>query len=233
MDAIRIENINFYYNRNNPVLQDLNLQVPCGAIYGLLGRNGAGKSTIIKMLLRLIQPQTGTILWWGEKNPDSHIMYRIGSSLETPSFYPYLSVEEHLQMLNIIFCKGKERIDEMLQLTGLMDVKTQKCSKISTGMKQRLSIAMALFRDPDLLILDEPTNGLDPVGVVDIRNIILRIHNSGKTIILSSHILTEMDKICTHVGIIEEGRMIYQKPHSDVNGEKNLESLYLEALQRK
>lgn len=103
MDAIRIENINFYYNRNNPVLQDLNLQVPCGAIYGLLGRNGAGKSTIIKLILRLIQPQTGTILWWGEKNPDSHIMYRIGSTLETPSFYPYLSVEEHLQMLNIIF----------------------------------------------------------------------------------------------------------------------------------
>lgn len=232
MNAIQIENLSFYYKRNQPLLQNLNIEVPCGAIYGLLGQNGAGKSTIIKLLLRLISPKSGTIFWWGDNAPGSHVMYRIGSTLETPSFYPYLSVENHMKMLDIIFCKGHERIDEMLNLTGLIDEKKKKCSKLSTGMKQRLSIAMALFRDPDLLIFDEPTNGVDPVGVVDIRNIILHIHETGKTIILSSHILAEMDKICTHVGIIKDGGLIYQEPVSNDNKKKNLESLYIDTLQR-
>lgn len=230
MDVIRTENLGFCYKRNSPVLHDLNMEVPCGAVYGLLGQNGAGKSTIIKLLLRLVRPTSGNIFWWGDKAPDSSIMYRIGSTLETPSFYPYLSVEDHLKMLDIIFCKGGRRIDEMLDLTGMAGERKKKCSRLSTGMKQRLAIAMALFRDPDLLIIDEPVNGLDPVGIVDIRNIMLRIHETGKTIILSSHILSEMDRICTHVGIVRDGHMVYQGPvGKDGNG---LESLYLETLRR-
>ena len=232
MNTIQIENLNFYYKKNNPVLQDLSLEVPCGSVYGLLGQNGAGKSTIIKLLLRLVSPQSGQIYWWGDNATNSRIMCRIGSTLETPSFYPYLSVEDHLKMQDIIFGKGQNRIDEMLDLTGLTNERKKKCSRLSTGMKQRLSIAMALFRDPDLLILDEPINGLDPVGIIDIRNIILRIHKAGKTIILSSHILAEMDKICTHVGIIRDGNMIYQGTVNHDSTGKSLESLYIDTLQR-
>ncbi len=228
MNAIQIENLHFHYKKGEPLIKNLNLSVPCGAIYGLLGQNGAGKSTIIKLLTRMIAPNAGRILWWGDESPDYNLMYQIGSTLETPTFYPHLTVEDHLKMLDIIFNKGVSRIDYMLELTGLTNVKDKRCSKLSTGMKQRLAIAMALFRDPELVILDEPTNGLDPVGIIDIRNIIQQIHNIGKTVIISSHILAEMDKVCTHIGIIKDGSLVYQDKIHLKDQDESLEKLYMQ-----
>lgn len=230
MNVIETKGLTFSYGKHQ-ILRNLNLQVPQGSIYGLLGRNGAGKSTTLKLLLGLLPCEKKQILFWGEDKYDPTIFFRIGNMIESPAVYNFMTVEEHLKMFDILFKKGAERIDEILSMTGLSGEKNKKASKLSTGLRQRLAIAIALFRDPDLLILDEPINGLDPLGIIDVRELLLKLQREGKTILLSSHIISEMEKLCTHVGIIEEGELKYQGSAGDP-GVNKLEDFYISILQQ-
>ena len=226
---IRTENLSFCY-RNKQVLNSIDLQVPKGSIYGYIGKNGSGKTTTIKILLGLLKVPSGSIYYNGERFRKSSIslLGRIGSLIESPVFYNHLTAYENLKYVDILFHRGEERINEVLSLVDLNDARHKKAKHFSSGMKQRLGIALALFHNPDILILDEPLNGLDPEGIHDMRKLITRLHHEGKTIFLSSHILSEVEKVCTHIGILEQGKLIYQNDVVSIKAEKlELESLFL------
>lgn len=210
--VIAIEDLHFGYSFRQLILDRLQLTVPNGSIYGFLGANGAGKSTTIRSIMGLITPQRGRIRLFG-KEVHQHrleVLSKVGSLIEAPSFYKHLSAYDNLKIaaryLNIPF----KRIDELLELVNLQAHRRKPAGKFSTGMKQRLGMAMALLSDPELLILDEPTNGLDPTGMIEFRNILQRLHDLKKTIFLSSHLLGEIEKIATHVGVIKNGSIIFQ-----------------------
>lgn len=210
--VIAIEDLHFGYSFRQLILDRLQLTVPNGSIYGFLGANGAGKSTTIRSIMGLINPQRGQVRLFG-KEVNQHrleVLSRIGSLIEAPSFYKHLSAYDNLKIaaryLNIPF----QKIDELLELVNLQAHRHKPAGKFSTGMKQRLGMAMALLSDPELLILDEPTNGLDPTGMIEFRNILRRLHDLNKTIFLSSHLLGEIEKIATHVGVIKNGSIIFQ-----------------------
>lgn len=194
------------------ILNNISLNVPEGSIYGYLGRNGAGKSTTIKLLLGLLEGTGDKIFIQNKslKQNRTEILAATGNLIESPCFYTKLTVFENLKYLDIIFEKGNKRIDEVLELVDLQKEKKKKASALSMGMKQRLGIAMAIFHDPKLLILDEPLNGLDPQGIFEMRKLFQHLNEQGKTIFLSSHILSELEKTATHIGIIEGGKMIFQ-----------------------
>lgn len=189
-------------------VDSLSFSVDKGNIYGLLGPNGSGKSTTLGVILNVINTTAGTWKWFGEE-PTIHSLKRIGAIIERPNFYPYLSAEKNLEIVAKIKEVGKEKIDEKLKIVGLLDRKEDKFSTFSLGMKQRLAIGAALLNDPDVLILDEPTNGLDPQGIIQIRELILKIAEMGTTIILASHLLDEVEKVCSHVIILERGKTLY------------------------
>lgn len=211
MNILKTKQLSFAY-KNNDVLNGIDLMIPKGSIYGYLGKNGAGKTTTIKLLLGLLPTKRASI-FFNDKEFNSNrvnILSCIGNLIESPCYYDDLSGKEHLEYLNFIFKQQKTRIQEVLEIVGLSDAQDTRVKKYSTGMKQRLGIAMAMFHNPDLLILDEPLNGLDPAGVHDIREVMLRLKDEGKTILLSSHILGEIEKTCTHVGILDKGNLLYQ-----------------------
>lgn len=189
-------------------VDDLSFSVEKGNIYGLLGPNGSGKSTTLGVILNVVNPTSGTWKWFGEE-PSIESLKKIGAIIERPNFYPYLSAEKNLEIVAKIKEVDKIKIDEKLQLVGLLDRKKDKFSSYSLGMKQRLAIGAALLNDPDILILDEPTNGLDPQGIIQIRELILKIAATGTTIILASHLLDEVEKVCSHVVILEKGKTLY------------------------
>lgn len=211
MNILETNRLTFSY-KNKEVLKGINLQIPKECIYGYLGKNGAGKTTTIKLLLGLLSTKDQSIFFdrkeFGANRVD--ILGRVGSLIESPCYYESLNGREHLEYLNLIFKQGKNRIKDVLEIVGLSDSENVRVKKYSTGMKQRLGIAMAMFHNPDLLVLDEPLNGLDPAGVHEIRDIMLRLKKEGKTILLSSHILGEIEKTCTHVGILDKGELLYQ-----------------------
>ena len=190
-------------------INDLELKVEKGTVFGLLGPNGSGKSTTLGILLGVVQKDSGTYKWFGEE-PFAAQRRRLGAILESPTFYPYLSGIQNLK----IVCKIKEvsesRILEVLEQVGLANRATSPFKTYSLGMKQRLAIASALLSDPEILILDEPTNGLDPQGIAEIRELILDIARQGKTIILASHLLDEVQKVCTHFAVLKQGEKIFQ-----------------------
>lgn len=194
------------------ILNNISLNVPEGSIYGYLGRNGAGKSTTIKLLLGLLEEAGDKIFIQNKslKQNRTEIFASTGNLIESPCFYTNLTVFENLKYLDIIYSKGNKRIDEVLELVDLHKEKKKKASALSMGMKQRLGIAMAIFHDPKLLILDEPLNGLDPQGIFEMRKLFQHLNEQGKTIFLSSHILSELEKTATHIGIIEGGKMVFQ-----------------------
>ncbi|MEG0890908.1 MAG: ATP-binding cassette domain-containing protein [Bacteroidales bacterium] len=231
MNVIETDKLSFSYGKQQ-VLNKIDLKIPKNSIYGLLGRNGAGKSTILKLLLGLLRTKEGNIRYWGSAEYDHTLFYRIGNMIESPALYHFLTVEEHLKMLDILFKKGNSRVDEVLELVGLSGEKRKKAARLSTGLKQRLALALALFRDPDILILDEPINGLDPVGIIDVRELLLKLQQQEKTVLLSSHIISEVEKLCTHVGIIEQGELKYQGALTDVPGE-SLEDFYISLIKTK
>ena len=208
MKVLQIENLHKNYGKLTAVNQ-LNLSIEAGTVFGLLGPNGSGKSTTLGMILGVTNPTSGSFKWFGEKGNHRH-RKRIGAILEKPNFYPHFSAVKNLQVV----CKIKEvsahRIDEMLTLVGLIERKNDPFKTFSLGMKQRLAIAAALLADPEVLILDEPTNGLDPKGISEIRQLIIDIAQSGKTIILASHLLDEVQKVCTEFAILKRGDKIYQ-----------------------
>ena len=202
------------YDRTR-VLDALELRIPEGGIYGFLGPNGAGKTTTLRLVLGLLKRQTGQIRVFGRPFEADRIghLRRLGSLIETPSLYASLTAVENLRVLQRVYRCPAARIDEVLQLTGLADTGRKKAGKFSLGMKQRLAIAMALLPDPALLILDEPTNGLDPEGIAAMRTLFRMLNEQrGVTILISSHLLGEMEKLITHAGIIHKGRLLFQGP---------------------
>ena len=211
MYAIETKDLSFNYKKK-PLLESLDLQIPTGSIYGYLGKNGASKSTTIKLLLGLLPALQNTIYHNGlELNSHKReILSMVGSLVESPAYYGNLTGYENLLYLKNIYGCNSQKIYDVLQKVNLMGDKDKMVKKYSSGMKQRLGIAMALLHDPNTLILDEPLNGLDPEGVYEIRELIIDLKKEGKTILLSSHILSEIQKTCTHVGILHDGRLCYQ-----------------------
>jgi len=222
-NLISIKDLNFGYKKKTPLLQGINLEVPKASIFGFIGHNGAGKTTTMRILLGLLQPQSGSVSIFGKtllQNRED-IFNRVGSLIESPSIYQHLSGYDNLkiacQYLNIPFTK----IDEVLEMVHLTEHAKKIAKKYSTGMKQRLGLAMALLRDPELLVLDEPTNGLDPVGMMEFRELMIELNQAGKTIFLSSHLLSEVEKMATHIGIIQEGHFLFQGTMSELNKLRN------------
>lgn len=196
---------------NLTAVDDLSLSVERGNVYGLLGPNGSGKSTTLGMVLNVVNPTKGSWKWFGKEHSIESLK-KVGAIIERPNFYPYLSAEKNLEIVARIKGADHSKIDEKLEVVGLLDRKKDKFQSYSLGMKQRLAIAAALLNDPYVLILDEPTNGLDPQGIIKIREIIQKIAADGTTIILASHLLDEVEKVCSHVVILEKGKTLYSGP---------------------
>ena len=195
------------------VVNELNMRVPKGEVYGFLGPNGAGKSTTIRMLLGLMKPSAGMVQIFHQdlKSGRLNILKKVGSLVENPSYYPHLTAYENLEAIRKILGVPEARIEEVLDIVRLADAANKKVKNFSLGMKQRLGIAASLLHHPDLLILDEPTNGLDPSGIIEIRELIKRLPAEyGMTIFISSHLLSEIEQIATTVGIISKGKLIFQ-----------------------
>lgn len=193
---------------NLTAVDNLNFLVEKGNIYGLLGPNGSGKSTTLGIILNVINPTAGSWQWFDEA-PSIQSLKRIGAIIERPNFYPYLSAQQNLEIVAKIKEVDATKITEKLQLVGLFERKDDRFSTFSLGMKQRMAIASALLNDPEVLILDEPTNGLDPQGIIQIRELIVKIAATGTTIILASHLLDEVEKVCSHVIVLERGKTLY------------------------
>jgi len=189
-------------------VDDLSFEVLKGQVFGLLGPNGSGKTTTLSIILDLIHQDKGSFTWF-DSLPGKESRKRIGSVIESPNFFPYLSAYKNLQIVADIKDKTYDDIDRVLKLTGLYDRRNSKFKTYSFGMKQRLAIASALLSDPDVLILDEPTNGLDPQGIAQVRDLVINIANHGITIILASHLLDEVQKICTHVAVLHKGKKLF------------------------
>lgn len=222
---ISINGLHFSYQQN-PILRGIDLEIPSGSIFGYLGKNGAGKSTTIKLLLGLLPIDKGEIFFNGVSLKKSPLLLRshASSMIEHPSFYSFLTVSENLDYLDKIFRMGKIRKQEVLSLLGLSEHADKKAQTLSSGLKQRLGLAMCLFKRPEMLILDEPLNALDPQGIYELRQILRRLNKEeGVTIFLSSHILEELEKLANQVAIIDDGKILYQgdiegltKRHSDI-----------------
>lgn len=212
--VLSIQNLTKHFGKIRAV-NDLNLEVQSGQVFGMLGPNGSGKTTTLGMLMGVTNPTSGKFFWFGEE-PTPQLRRKIGAVLEHPIFYPYLSGQKNLELNAMIKQCPPENIPHVLELVELTERKDDKYKTYSLGMKQRLAIASALLNDPTVLILDEPTNGLDPMGIAEIREIIRKIAASGKTIILASHLLDEVQKVCTHFAILKRGNMVYTGPIGDV-----------------
>lgn len=210
--CIETTDLDYAYEKK-PILKKLNLRVPYGSIYGFLGPNGAGKTTTIRLLLGLLQTAEGKISILGndiQQNP-LHIFCRTGSLIEMPSLYGHLSGYENMELCRRLTGAPESNINSVLKTVDMLDHAHTKTRKYSLGMKQRLGLALALIHNPDLLILDEPTNGLDPNGIIEIRKLITSLNREhGKTIFLSSHMLSEIAQIATHAGIIHQGELKFQ-----------------------
>ena len=194
-------------------LDGMNMHVPKGAIYGLVGKNGAGKTTLIRLICGLQEPSGGSCTLYGTENRDKAIVKarrRMGAVVETPSLYPDMTAEDNLKMqYRVLGLPSFEGIDQLLQLVGLENTGRKKARNFSLGMKQRLGIAVALAGDPDFLVLDEPVNGLDPQGIIEIRELILKLNRERQiSVLISSHILDELSRLATHYGFMDSGRMV-------------------------
>lgn len=213
MYCIETTNLTHKFSDSEIALDKVNMQVGDGTIYGFLGPNGAGKTTTLKLILGLLKKQHGEITIFGESFDRDRIgiLRRIGSMIESPSIYAHLTAAENLKILQKVYGTSPARSSEVLELVGLGKTGSKKAGQFSLGMKQRLSIAIALLHSPQLLILDEPTNGLDPNGILEIRELLKNLNRQhGITILISSHLLPEIEKLVTHTGIINGGRLLFQ-----------------------
>ncbi|MDN5285054.1 MAG: yxlF 5 [Mucilaginibacter sp.] len=216
--VIRTEGLSFNFG-NQQVVKSLALQVPEGSIYGFLGPNGAGKTTTIKLLLNLLKTQHGSIHIFEQelKKNRISILSQIGALIEQPAIYQHLTGRENLLNRALLLQVSAKRVDEMLNLVQLTYAANKKAGQYSLGMKQRLGIALALLTDPKLLILDEPTNGLDPNGIIEVRELLLKlVRQHQKTVFISSHLLAEVERMATHVGIIDHGELLFQGSIKDL-----------------
>src|SRR5476651_2693567 len=216
--VIRTTDLTFTFG-DQTVVKSLSLQVPEGSIYGFLGPNGAGKTTTIKLLLNLLQTQHGSIHIFDLelKSNRIKILSQIGSLIEQPAIYLHLSGRENLLNRALLLQISGKRVNDMLDLVHLKDAANKKAGQYSLGMKQRLGIALAMLPDPKLLILDEPTNGLDPNGIIEVRELLIKLTTQHqKTVFISSHLLSEIEKMATHVGIIDKGELLFQGSIKDL-----------------
>jgi len=207
MPVLEINNIHKSYGKIK-ALNGVSFSVPEGSVFGILGPNGSGKTTLLSIILDVLQADAGSYMWFGEPSSNEQ-RKRIGSLLETPNLYHYLSAVQNLHITKSISGRGsKEAIDAVLEKVKLHERRHSRFSTYSLGMKQRLAIAAALLGSPTVLVLDEPTNGLDPVGIAEIRELIRSLANDGHTIIMASHLLDEVEKVCDHVAILKKGELI-------------------------
>ncbi|RYG53828.1 MAG: ATP-binding cassette domain-containing protein [Chitinophagaceae bacterium] len=218
--VIRTSSLSYHYSRDVQTLFEIDLHVERGSIYGFLGPNGSGKTTTLSLLLGLLKSREGDIEIFGQHlhaNREA-ILSKIGSLIEMPSFYGHLTARENLEVYRDTYGASKERVEEVLRIVGLADTGKKVAKRFSLGMKQRLAIALALLPSPELLILDEPTNGLDPAGIIELRALVKKLNKEhGMTILISSHLLGEIEKMVSHVGIIYKGKMLFQGPLSELH----------------
>lgn len=206
MPVLSVEHLHKNYGRVQ-ALKDVSFSVPKGCVFGILGPNGSGKTTLLGIITDILRPTAGTYKLFDE-DPMPHHRRQIGTFLETPNFYHYLSAVQNLKISAAIKQHGEEEIDKVIETVNLTQRKHSRFSTYSLGMKQRLAIASCLLGNPDVLLLDEPTNGLDPVGIAETRELIKKLSQQGKTIIMASHLLDEVEKVCTHVAILKKGQLI-------------------------
>lgn len=214
---LSIKNLNKHYGKVHAV-KDLSLEIKKGNVYGILGPNGSGKSTTLGIVLNVVNKTSGEYSWFGGSVKTHEALKKVGAIIERPNFYPYMTAKENLELVCKIKNINYSKVIEKLEIVGLIDRKDSKFSTFSLGMKQRLAIASALLNDPEILILDEPTNGLDPQGIHQIRDIIRLIASQGTTILLASHLLDEVEKVCSHVLVLRFGEILYS---GTVNGMSN------------
>ena len=214
MIALEVNNLSKQYGKIK-ALDSLDLKINSGEIFGILGPNGSGKTTFLGLILSILKPNGGSYTWFNNEY-DPNPRKKIGSILETPNFYPYLNALENLEIVRRIKNAPKESFDDLLKKVNLHNRKYSPFSSYSLGMKQRLAIAATLIGSPDVLIFDEPTNGLDPQGIAEVRTILNSIAKDGKTVIMASHILDEVEKICSHVAIIRYGKLLASGPVSGI-----------------
>lgn len=207
-------------------VDSLNLSVPATGVYGFLGPNGAGKTTAIRMLLGLIRPNAGEVFLFGQPLLANRyaLMRRVGALVETPSLYPHLTGKENLEVTRRLLGAPRKLIDLALDTVGLMKDADRRVREYSLGMRQRLGLGLALLNQPELLVLDEPTNGLDPAGIHEMRDLIRRLpRESGITVFLSSHLLSEVEQIASHIGIIHEGHLLFQGTLAELQAKQDTE----------
>jgi len=228
MFCIETGNLTHQFSEKEVVLKDVSLQVPFRSIYGFLGPNGAGKTTTLRLILGLLKKQRGTIRIFN-KRFEMHrieILKNLGSLIESPSIYGHLTAAENLSVLQKLYQCPEARISEALDIVGLHGTGAKKAANFSLGMKQRLSIAIALLHNPSLLILDEPTNGLDPNGIIEIRELLKKLNQEREmTIVISSHLLSEIERLVTHLGIIHKGVLLFQGTLSALRENQALSSV--------
>jgi ABC-2 type transport system ATP-binding protein len=229
---IETRNLSYRFGVNQ-VLDQVSLQVEAGSIYGFIGPNGAGKTTSIKILLNLLQTEEKKVFLFGKEfsSNRNNILSRIGSLIEQPAIYHHLSGRENLINRARLLQIAEVRVNEMLKLVDLSEHADKKASQYSLGMKQRLGIGLALLPDPELLILDEPTNGLDPNGIIEIRNLLRNlVYEKGKTVFISSHLLSEVEKMVSHIGIINHGKLLFQGSLEELHKISN-KQIYIQVSQ--
>ena len=227
MSIIEVKELTKIYKNGKKAVNSVSFTISKGQVFGFLGPNGSGKSTLLSMLLSLVKPTSGSIKLFNSLDMEQS-KSMIGASLEVPGFLPFKTAEENLRLSALIKESESENLSILMEVLNVQDFGKLKFSQYSLGMKQRLSITSALIGKPELVIFDEPTNGLDPAGIIEVRNLILRLRSEGKTIIIASHILSEIEKICTHIAIISKGVIRSKGPIEEIYTEYgSLENAYM------
>ena len=224
---LSINKLNKRYGKVHAV-KDVSLEIHKGNVYGILGPNGSGKSTTLGIVLNVVNKTSGDYSWFGGTMQTHEALKKVGAIIERPNFYPYMSAKENLELVCKIKGIDYSKVTEKLEIVGLIDRKDSKFKTFSLGMKQRLAIASALLNDPEILILDEPTNGLDPQGIHQIRDIIKLIASQGTTILLASHLLDEVEKVCSHVLVLRLGKILYSGTVDGMTNQKGFFELQAE-----
>jgi ABC-type multidrug transport system ATPase subunit len=227
---LSIQSITKFYGSIR-ALHKVSFEVPPGSVFGVLGPNGSGKTTLLGIVMDVLKANGGRYSWFGEP-PAADQRRKIGTLLETPNFYHYLSGERNLRIAAAIKGHGQEDIPRVLEIVNLSDRKDSKFSTYSLGMKQRLAIASCLLGNPSVLVFDEPTNGLDPVGIAETRQLIQNLSKEGKTILLASHLLDEVEKVCTHVAILQKGELLMAGDVNEVLSNEEMVELSAQDMEK-
>jgi ABC-2 type transport system ATP-binding protein len=225
---LSIKNLHKRYGKIHAV-NNVSLEIHKGNVYGILGPNGSGKSTTLGIVLNVVNKTSGEYSWFDGTMQTHEALKKVGAIIERPNFYPYMSAKENLELVCKIKNIDYSKINEKLEIVGLIDRKDSKFKTFSLGMKQRLAIASALLNDPEILILDEPTNGLDPQGIHQIRDIIRLIASQGTTILLASHLLDEVEKVCSHVLVLRFGKILYSGTVDGISNQSGFFELQAES----